>query len=192
MMPQVPSISGHRAEADGRAAQIVFKGYFLAVAVGGENGVGRLPSSLAAESGSKLSRRIADRVEIQRLTDHAGGGDDHIIRCNSHGFCGNPAHFPRLFLAVGVAGVGVAAVADNALGVSVGDILPCDGDGSAFDEILGVSSRGGAADVAPHHGEVALGFVASHTAVDAGSLKAERRGNSAGNDAGMGQSEQKF
>ena len=95
----------------------------------------------------------------------------------------NAAHLARLLLTVGVTGVGVSAVADNPLCVAVRNILTCDSDGGPFDQILRICSGRRAANVTANHCQITLVFVAAHTAVDSRSLKAERSGNSAGDNA---------
>ena len=138
---------------------------------------------------AKLRRQrgscLSDGVEVENLSDHAGGSDNDVFRRDVHGLSGNAAHFLRLLFAVGVAGVGVAAVADQPLGIAVREMAAGNGDGRALDKILRISARRRAAYITAKHGKVALGFVAAHTAVDPRRLKAQRSRDAAGNDAGM-------
>ena len=99
-----------------------------------------------------------------------------------HRFGGNAAHLPCLLFPIGVAGVGVSAVADDSLRVAVGNILTGNGNGSALDKILRIRAGCGAANIATHHGKIELGLVAAHSAVNSGGGKSERRSNSSGNN----------
>ncbi len=85
---------------------------------------------------------------------------------------GQIAHGLGLFLAVGVAGVGVSGVADDSLGGAVRDVLLGDQDGRALYQVLGVHSGRRAGLFAVNHGQVGLGFILADAAVDAPGHKA--------------------
>ena len=93
---------------------------------------------------------------VQPLADDAGGGHHHVLGGDTQRVRGEGAHLLRHFLAVGVAGVGVAAVAKDGGGVAVGDVGLRDQERRALDEVLRVHRGGGGALLGDDERQIAL------------------------------------
>ena len=77
------------------------------------------------------------------------------------------AHAPGDVQPVGVAGVGVAAVADDGAGLSVFQVFLGHQDGRALHQVLGIHPGGGAVRVADDEGQIPFGLIVPDAAVDA-------------------------
>ena len=157
---------GDAADGAGFAAGGELHGDLLAVRVGGHDALGRL-IGVVAERGGELRQAGADGREIERLADHARGRDDDVLRRDVQLRRCERAHLLRDGDAVGVAGVGVAAVADHGLGLAVSQMRLCHGQGRALDEVGCIDRRGAGRDGAVDEREVALGLISADAAVDA-------------------------
>ena len=112
---------GNTAYAAYLAAHGKFHRYLLEHRVGGHNTLCRVYARLAAASKLGNEKRHTYRYGcyIKALTDNARGGNYNVLRSHRQIFCHKIAHFFRYLYAVCVAGVGVAAVADNSLCLTV-------------------------------------------------------------------------
>src|SRR5699024_7055497 len=97
--------------------------------------------------------------------DDAGGGGQDVPGRDSQGLAGQAAAFLSQVHPVGGAGVGVAAVDQDGLGIAVGQVGPVHLDGCAADLVGGVDPRRRAADVGLDESQVILGVVAANAAV---------------------------
>ena len=120
-----------------------------------------------------------NRLDGQRLPNHTGGGDDHVVLRDPRNPRGKAAHPPRLLLAVGVAGVRVAAVDHHGLRRTVRQMLLGDGNRRAFDLVLCINSGGGAGAFADDQRKVALALVLADAAVHPARAKALCSANAA-------------
>ena len=170
---------GDAAHAALHAADLKGDGDGFHDGVGGHDGLGGLLAGVA--QGRRQGRDArGDGLDGELLADDAGGGHDHVRRRDAQRIAREGAHRLRDLDAVGVAGVGVAAVADHRLGIAVGDVVPRHGEGRALHQVGGIYRRGGCPLLAPDQGQVPLGAAFPHAAVDAGGLKALRGADAAG------------
>ena len=96
-------------------ANLKFHGDFLFDRIGRHNGFGRGRSAVFGQSVCQFVDMLGDRLQIQRLSDDTGGGNDHVV-CRHTDRAGHQlAHGVCFFNAVGIAGVGNTAVANDRL-----------------------------------------------------------------------------
>ena len=131
------------------------------------------------ESGGEILRAVLDRLDRQHLTDYPRGRDDHIVRGDAERVPGDLAHPAGLLFAVGVAGVGVAAVADDGLRRAILKVLARHLNRRALDEVLRIDGGGRTGLLAEDHGEIGLTFILADPAVDPGGRKPGRSGHAA-------------
>ena len=138
-------------------------------------------TGVAVLRGGELRQAGADGREIERLADHARGRDDDVLRRDVQRGCCERAHLLGDGGAVGVAGVGVAAVHNDGLCIAVLQVLTVHRDGCAVDLVGGIAARARAADVRLDQRQVELGMVMADAAMHARRGKALRRTDAAGN-----------
>ena len=172
---------GNAADVTGLTPQSEFQGDFLGDGVGGHNGL----AGITAAGLRQLSGQGIDvggyRVQAQGQTDDAGGSHHHVLRGDSKGLTGQIAHPLGDFQAVGVAGIGVAAVADHCLGLAVGDVCFGHGQRGALDQIGGVYCCGMGGHLTVDQGQVLFGPVFPDAAVKACGGKSFCGADAAGN-----------
>ena len=134
---------------------------------------------VAAERGGELRQAGADGREIERLADHARGRDDDVLRRDVQRGCCERAHLLRDGDAVGVAGVGVAAVADDSLCLAVGKMLLRHDERRALDQIRGVDCGRAGRNAGIDQRQIPLRFILPDAAVDARGRKALRGAHAA-------------
>ena len=96
------------------------------------------------------------RLYREYLTDNAGGSYDHIGGGDAHSFCRELTHFLCFFDTVGVAGVRVDRVDNNALCIAVREVFLCYCERSALDLVGRVNSSRCRALIGHYHREVVL------------------------------------
>ena len=116
----------------------------------------------------------------QGLADHPGGADDHILGLYA-AFCGQQAaHGLRNLHPVGVAGIGVAAVAQNGPGIPILHMGPGHGDGGALDQVGGIYAGRRRRPVAKDQGQVFFYLILANAAVYACGCESFCGANAAG------------
>ena len=113
----------------------------------------------------------------------SSGRDDDVLGRDPQLRGSQDAHGLRFLLAVGVAGVGVAAVDDDRLRPPVGEMPARDRDGRALHEVLGIDCGRGAWRVSLDEREVALLLILADAAVDARRRKTAGGGHAAGKES---------
>ena len=111
---------------------------------------------------------------------------DVVLTCGGSGL----SHAQGVLHALGGAGVGVAAVDDDALGLAVGQVFLGEDDGVGLYHVLGVGACCGAGNLGEDHSQVLLlrlggGEVVLHAAVNACGLETLGGGDAAGNGVHM-------
>ena len=177
----------NHAGALGDAAQLAglavhFKGHgdLLDLGVGGHDGLGGL-EAVVAQRGGQPGHGGGDGGDVQLLADDAGGGHHHVFRGDAQRRAGQAAHLLGHLDAVGVAGVGVAAVADDGLSHAVLKVSLGDGQGRALDQVGGVDAGRRRRYLGVNQRQVALFLVLADAAVNARGGKALRGTDAAGN-----------
>ena len=180
---------GDGTNGDGLAADLGGHGDLLDLQVGGQDGVGRVVGCLLGVSQSRHQGGDPglDGSDVQLHADDAGGADGEVLGSQARGGGRSGGHALGIFHALGGAGVGVAAVQDDALGLVIGQMLLGQDHGVGLDHVAGVRPGGGAGHVRQDHGQVLLvgdggGEVIFHAAVDACGLKTFGGGHAAGDD----------
>ncbi len=97
-------------------------GDLFAFCIGGHDALGSLVG-VRAEAFDQLRNSCCDGRNVERLADHTGRSYYNVGRLDVQGLSRKTAHLLCNFDAVGVAGVGVAAVADDGLRLAVGQML---------------------------------------------------------------------
>ena len=169
---------GDTAQTRGFAAEGKFHGDGLDLRIRGEDGFGG-GQSVRGKAGNERLHARGDGGNVQPLADDAGGGHHHVLGGDAQRVRGEGAHLLRHFLAVGVAGVGVAAVAEDGGGVAVGDVGLRHQQRRALDEVLRVHRGGGGALLGDDQRQIALVAVFADAAVDAAGGKALRGADAA-------------
>ncbi|MPN16822.1 hypothetical protein SDC9_164169 [bioreactor metagenome] len=129
---------GDTAHADGLSANGGLHRNFLTHRVGGHDGVSRSVRAFGAVSKAlhELRHRILNDLHRQGLADDPRGGNQYVIRRNAQRLCHGGALRLGVFLALGRAGVGIAAVGDDRPGLAVGQMGFVDVDGGRLDHVL--------------------------------------------------------
>ena len=135
---------GNAAHTDSLSAYSGLHRHLFFHRVGGHDGVGR---GIAGRLGGlqqriELRNAVLDHIHLQRLSDDAGGGHQHVAAGAADGLGRRVAHPLRIFLPLGSAGIGVAAVTDNGLGLPVGQMGPAHQDRGGLHHVGGKHPRG--------------------------------------------------
>ena len=97
------------------------------------------------------------RRHVERDSDDARRGDDDVLGPDRQPLGDQRGHAPRRRDSrLAVAGVRVARVDDDGLGIAVGEVLPRDDEGLADDLVPRIDGRRGAARLRPDEGQVLL------------------------------------
>ena len=166
---------GDCAYAAGLAAKLELTGELLLRRVCGHNRLGCVRTAVRFERFDQRGHRGVDGLDGQDLPDHARRSDDDVVLVNARIAHDEAAHLLRLLHAVGVAGIGVAAVADYRTRVTVGDMRLGDCDRRALDLVARIDAGSRRAAVADDEREVALALVLSDSAMHACGFEALRR-----------------
>ena len=145
---------------------------FFFLRVGGHDGTAGFSAPLGRKLRNKRRNPRCDGCDGKRLSDDAGGSHHHVIRRDSERIGQKTAHGLGNLDAVGVAGIGIAAVADHRLSLAVGDVALRHGQGCALDEVRGIDSSGIRLAVTDDEGQVLFIRVLPDPAVNARSFKA--------------------
>ena len=146
-------------------------GAFLGIGVGGHDAFAGICAALNAELRNQHGQAGCDGLNGKRLADDAGGSNDHVLFRDAQRLGGKRAGFFCDFYAVGVAGIGVAAVADDGLGLAVRHMLSGDGDGGAEHFILRIGAGNGAFGLAVNERQILFAAVFTDAAVYACGLE---------------------
>jgi len=133
---------GDAAQLAHFAAQGEAHGNLLGDGIGGHDGLSR-----ARAAGGRILQRVGQLAEIlfkrlQRhgLADHARGGHNDVLGFHTDVFFHQRAHALGDFDAVGVTGIGVAAVADDGLRDAVFHVFLRNQNRRALDQILRIDA----------------------------------------------------
>ena len=146
-------------------------GAFLGIGIGGHDAFAGVRTALNAELRSQHRQAGCDGVDGKGLADDACGGDDHVLFRDAQRLSGKRAGFFCDLYAVGVAGIGIAAVADDGLGLAIGHMLAGDGDGGAEYFILRIGAGNGAFGLAVNERQILFAAVFTDAAVYACGLE---------------------
>ena len=144
------------ADRDGFAVDNGLNRPLLFDGVGGHYGFSRVCAAVLGENVFKSVYSAFNRSQGQRLADYARGGYDHVVFADPEGVCRKLSHRFRFFIAVGVAGVGVARIDDHSLRNTVFKVLLRDVDSVGFYQIFCEDSRRRAGLVTRDKRKVAL------------------------------------
>ena len=135
-----PAALADGPQGAGHAPQLEADGVLLGVGVGGHDGGGGVGAALGGVGQFGRRRRDArgKGVDGHGLADDAGGGGQDVPGRDAQGLAGQAAAFLSQVHPVGGAGVGVAAVDQDGLGIAVGQMGPVHLDGCAADLVGGV------------------------------------------------------
>jgi len=172
------------ADVAGLAAGCKLNRDLLHARIGRQNTLGRVFTVLliAGEPGNQRGETVHDRGDIERLSDHAGRGDADIIGFEAQLRSGDFSHPFSDLNAIRVAGIGVAAVHDDRLRVTVLQVVARHEEGCAFHPVLGVDRGGSAGHITHDQREIAFRLILSDAAVNAVSPESERRADISGRD----------
>ena len=163
---------GYTAYAAGFSAELKLHRELLQLRVGGHDSLAGGSAAACAQSRCKCGNCRRNGRDIELLAYNAGGGDHYVIGAQPELPRRKPAHFFRYFNAVGIAGVGVAAVADDSLRLAVGKVPLGDDERRALDEVCRIYRRGVGLYLAENHSEVLFIVILAHAAVKAVCRKA--------------------
>ncbi|CDE82469.1 unknown [Ruminococcus sp. CAG:353] len=108
----------HAAQMTNLAADIKLNGIFFLDCISGHYCGSRFNIACVGKLLHQLWNCLNDRLNGQHLTDNACGSNDDLFGLYSQSIGSKAAHFLSLFLAVGIAGVGILGVNDNCLCLS--------------------------------------------------------------------------
>ena len=116
---------------------------------------------------------LFDQLHVDPLTDDTGGRHQNVLHLAANSLGGGDAHPLGVLLALGGAGVGVAAVDDDGTGLAVFQVLLIHVDRSGLYGVFGEDCRGRALHVGDDEGHILLiGLVGLDAHMDAGGLEA--------------------
>ena len=147
--------------------------------VGRHDGAGCGRAAIWGKLTAQRRHAACNRLNGQRLPDDAGRSHNDVLRRKSEMLRRALAHLQGLLLAVGIAGVGVAAVADNGLRRAVGNVAFRDSNGRALHLVERIDAGRRGRLFAVNQSEVFFGAARLDAAVYARRLKAQRRADSA-------------
>ena len=166
---------GDAAHADSLAAHGGLHGHLLFHGVSGHDGVGRRVAGLrgSRQRTVQLRHAVLDDLHVEGLADDAGGGHQHVLGLAADGLGRRRAHLLGVLLAVGGAGVGVAAVGDDGPGLSVRQVDLVHMDGRGLHHVFRKHGGRGALHIGDDQGHILLpGGVGLDAHMDAGGLEA--------------------
>ena len=173
---------GDAAQVADLAADLKLNGDLFFNGIGGHDALGSGLAAVLGKACGKRGQTVCDGLDVQRLTNDTGGGHHHVGGGNVQLLGHQIAHALGDLDAVGVAGIGIAAVADHGLCKAVGNVVLGHGQGGTLDQIGGVNGSSGGAHVADDQRQVTLGAVLANAAMNAVCLKTLCGTNAAGND----------
>ena len=161
---------GNGAHAAGLAAHGEFDGHLFRMGVGGHNGGGSVVAASlgGGQLGGGLRDALGERLNAHGLADDAGGGGQHVVGADAQLLGDDLAGLLGQLNAVGGAGISVAAVDHDSLGVAVLEMLAIHRDGRTVDLVGGVAAGTGAADVRLDKCQIQLGMVMPDAAMHTG------------------------
>ncbi len=170
----------HCADFDGFAANLDFISLLLGLGVRCHDCLYGIPVSFFGKDWSQCRNAFFDGLDRKHLPDNPCRGNDDIFGLQMQCFCRQNAHFFRLFHAVCVAGIRVAAVADNRLRRAVCDVPSGNGDRCAENLILCINRRRCAGGFAVNDCNILFfGIACFYTAVQTAGKKALGCGDAA-------------
>ena len=122
--------------------------------------------AVITESLSERFHAVCDGGNVQRLTDDTRGSNDHVFSGNTKLRRNEAAHFFCNFYAVCIAGIGVAAVTDHSLCLSVLQMLFGNGQGRALDQVRRIYCRRTCLNLTVDQRKVFFRFVFADTAMN--------------------------
>ena len=170
---------GDGAQADLLTPDGQGDGDLLLHRVGGHDGVGGGIGAVGRQGGGGLGQPGLDGGDVDGLADDAGTG--HGLPAGGGG--GGSAHGLGVLMALGAAGVGVAAVGHHAPGHAAFQVVHGHIQGGGLHPVHGIGGGGGALLLRQDQGQVVLVRAAArlHAAVDAGGGKSLGGTHAAGN-----------
>ena len=100
--------------------------------------VGRLRSSCRCfQLGSDFIHMCFNRLNVQSLTNDAGGADEYLVLIHTGSLCGSCRHALGIFHALRCAGIGIAGVCDNRLSQTIFQMLHADIDRCSLYTVAG-------------------------------------------------------
>ena len=158
---------GNGTDAAGFAVDGKFHGELLGVGVGGHDGGGGIVA--AGRTGFQLGGGRGNARhkggQLHGLADDAGGGGQHVVGIDAQSLGHQVTGILCQLDAVRRAGVGVAAVDHNGLGVAVLQVFPVHRDGGTVHLVGGVAAGARTAHVRLDQRQVQLGMVMPDAAV---------------------------
>ena len=161
------------AQGAGLAAQRELQGVLLGVGVRGHDGLGGGGAARLApgQLGRRLGNALGEGINGHGLADDAGGGGQDVLFLQAQRPRRQATALVGQVNAVGRAGVGIAAVYQNGLGMAVRQVGLIHRDGRALHLVAGVHTGGRAAHIRHDEGQVLLIGVGPEAAVYARGLK---------------------
>ena len=158
---------GNTADVAGMAIQLELHRHFLHNRIGGHDA---LSSSLTAVHGQALCQGRqtgSNGIDRKGLANDTGGSHDHVLGLDVQLLCHQIGHSFRNLNAVGIAGIGVAGVADHSLGNAVGNMVLGHNQRSALHQIGGVDSRCAGGNSRQNQRQILLAVILTDAAMDA-------------------------
>ena len=173
---------GDGTDANGLAADLKLQSDFFRVGISShDGGGGGVAACLAGgQLGGSFGDALGKRLNAHGLADNARGGGEHVVGADAQLFRDDIAGVFRQLHAARGAGVGVAAIDDDRLGIAVLQMLAIHRDGSAVNLVGSVAACARAADIRLDKRQVELGMVMADAAMHARRRKSQRRTDAAG------------
>ena len=127
----------------------------LGTGVGGQDGLGHFGETLGVKPVHQPGQGPGDPLQRQRLADNPGGGGQHQGFLDLQQAGGNPGALPGVRQPRGAgAGVGVAGVHQDGLGLAPPQALPAKEHRSRLDQVGGEDPGRGGGGVCGHQGQI--------------------------------------
>jgi hypothetical protein len=166
----------HSGQAHDGAADFQVAGGDFDVFVGRQDAAGRGEERgfIRSQFRGGGSGSGGDLIHRQEVADDAGGHDEGLGFCRTHGRGREASHFARVgHAAFARAGVGVARIHNDDADVGRGRALPVEYDRCGVDQVGRVNARGHSAGGAVHERQVFLLRVLLDSGMNAGEAEAE-------------------
>ena len=146
---------GHPGQGHLAAVDLLPQQGGLGTGVGGQDGLGRFGETLGMKPVRQPGQGASDPVQRQRLADNPGGGRQHQGLGDPQQAGGNPGALPGVRQPRGAgAGVGVAGVHQDGLGLAGPKALPAQEHRGRLDQVGGEDPGRGRGGVCGHQGQV--------------------------------------
>ena len=149
------------------AAHRKLHGHLFQLGIGGHDGMGRRLGALISNGVHQLGNTRGKGPNFHFLADDTGRGHNDVRGQQAQSLGRQGTSLLSNLQAVGSAGVGVAAVADDGLGMAVDQMVFGHHNGGTLDLVLGVDARGRTHGIADNHRQIGFCLILPDAAPDA-------------------------